>query len=207
MPVSKEQSTSGRIQESGPAPQALPSSKLPSSPGDSPRQVTPKDITPEHASWKDMRSRDITMSHGTSSKRAAAGVDDTDCAARQEQAAAPLTPPSAVLPSSPGESPLEVTPKDITPEHAAWSDIHTREIASGGAVRREESMIDESIELSFPASDPPAELPASGVSVKTEKCGDEEENLLDEAIELTFPASDPIAVSRPDRIDVRRAAP
>lgn len=109
---------------------------------------------------------------------------------------------SSQLPSSHGNSPKEVTPKDITPDDATWRDLKTRNISSGGAVQREESMLDEAIELTFPASDPTAELPASAASEKTAQCNDEDDALLDEAIELTFPASDPIAVTPHDKLVV-----
>ena len=109
----------------------------------------------------------------------------------------------STLPSSPGDSPKEMTPKDITPSDAAWSDLKERNISSGDTVQREELLLDEAIELSFPASDPTAELPASAVSEKMAQCSDEDEGLLDEAIELTFPASDPIAVTPHDKLCVR----
>jgi hypothetical protein len=101
---------------------------------------------------------------------------------------------SDTLPSSFGDSPREMTPKDITPEDASWKDRKVRDLASGDAVKREESLIDEAVELTFPASDPVAELPASAESEKAAQCHDCQEDLLDEAVELTFPASDPIAV-------------
>lgn len=109
----------------------------------------------------------------------------------------------STLPSSPGDSPKEMTPKDITPSDAAWRDLKERNISSGDTVQREEFLLDEAIELSFPASDPIAELPASAVPEEMAQCSDEDEGLLDEAIELTFPASDPIAVTPHDKLCVR----
>lgn len=172
--------------------QQLPTSaELPSSHGDSPKRVTPKDVTPEHASWKDLKVCDV-------------GSDRACADQEQMQEQAPFAGPRGSgadtahgeeLPSSYGHSPQEMTPKDVGPEHAAWSDASERRIASPDPVEREEALIDESSELSFPASDPPAELPSSGKSMKDASCEDEEEELLDEAIELTFPASDPIAVT------------
>ena len=53
-------------------------------------------------------------------------------------------------------------------------------------------MLDEAIEQSFPASDPPAELPHAAAAAILR---DSQEAMLDTAIELTFPASDPIAIS------------
>jgi hypothetical protein len=178
-----------------------PSAELPSSPGNSPKRVTPKDVTPEDATWKDLKVSDV------GSDRLAEGCHPAD---EHAEAAGPRgagsdTALGEELPASHGDSPREMTPKDVGPEHAAWSDASERKITSSHAVEREEALIDESSELSFPASDPPAELPSSAGSIKDMRCEDEEEELLDEAIELTFPASDPIAVhsiSRP-RNDAR----
>lgn len=111
--------------------------------------------------------------------------------------------PSAEQPSSPGNSPREVTPKDISPDHASWADITTRNISSKGGQRRNEALLDEAVEETFPASDPVAGPPS--LSAAEEACmpkeEDGEEGLLDEAVELTFPASDPIAVSSITRIE------
>lgn len=110
---------------------------------------------------------------------------------------------SSQLPSSPGDSPKEMTPKDITPSDAAWNDLTQRNISSGDPAQREEFLLDEAIEQSFPASDPTAELPASAVPEKMTQPSDEDEMLLDDAIELTFPASDPIAVTPHDKLCVK----
>lgn len=167
------------------------SSDLPSSYGNSPKRVTPKDVTPEYATWKDLKVSDV------GSDRVAADEcqkqDRTPFAGARGSGSDTAT--DEELPSSPGDSPQEMTPKDVSPEHATWADANERKIASQHPVEREEALIDESSELSFPASDPPAELPSSAKSLKETQCEDEEEELLDEAIELTFPASDPIAVT------------
>jgi hypothetical protein len=162
------------------------SADLPSSHGDSPKRVTPKDVTPEHAAWRDLNVRDV------GSDRCFETDDRPSASPRGRGSDTAL---DEELPSSHGDSPQEMTPKDVGPEHAAWSDASERKITSTNTVEREEALIDESSELSFPASDPPAELPSSGKSLKDTQCADEEDELLDEAIELTFPASDPIAVS------------
>ena len=103
------------------------------------------------------------------------------------------------LPSSSGESPQEVTPKEVTPHHAAWSDVTVREIASEDKELRDEALLDEAVDQTFPASDPVAELPAHAAGQSHLVCEEEEEELLDEAIELTFPASDPIAIAAPTK--------
>lgn len=102
------------------------------------------------------------------------------------------------LPSSSGESPQEVTPKEVAPHHAAWPDVTMREIASEDKEKRDEALLDEAVDQTFPASDPIAELPARADQSHL-VCEDEEEELLDEAIELTFPASDPIAIAAPTK--------
>jgi hypothetical protein len=152
----------------------------------------PSDVTPEHAAWRDLKVSDVGSDRcpASVSERPSAGArgSGSDTASGEE------------LPSSHGDSPQEMTPKDVGPEHAAWSDASERKIASRDVVEREEALIDEASELSFPASDPPAELPASGKSLKDTQCDDEIEELLDEAIDMTFPASDPIAVTSITRI-------
>jgi hypothetical protein len=56
--------------------------------------------------------------------------------------------------SSHGDSPVEVTPKDITPDDASWADRTERKIASDDAEERQEALHDEAVDLTFPASDP-----------------------------------------------------
>lgn len=94
--------------------------------------------------------------------------------------------------SSPGPVSRAVTPKDISPQDASWADRSERDFHAGDCVQRQDAWLDEAIELSFPASDPVAELPQVPAPVPTR---DSQEALLDEAIALSFPASDPIAVS------------
>ena len=96
---------------------------------------------------------------------------------------------SSQLPSSPGLS---------------SSLIHTHEMQldtdADSVEVHEEALLDEAIELSFPASDPIGELP---VATTRSGCHDCEEMMLDEAIELSFPASDPIAITPRHRVTVR----
>ncbi len=107
---------------------------------------------------------------------------------------------SAKLPSSAGDSSRNTTAKDATPGDAAWSDRQQRHLSSGTETQREEAMIDEAIDLTFPASDPVAEFSASAASEKTQAFHDEDEVMLDEAIEMTFPASDPISFTPQDKV-------
>jgi hypothetical protein len=77
-----------------------------------------------------------------------------------------------------------------------------------GETAHEESLLDEALEETFPASDP-VELQAEPKRASHKEAGqtqedaaEHEERLLDEALEETFPASDPIAV--PDSATVAR---
>lgn len=102
---------------------------------------------------------------------------------------------SSSLPSSPGDSPREMVPKDISPQDASWADLSERKIASSDTEEHNEDLLDEAVEDTFPASDPIAELPHShSTEHHSTAQSDEEEELLDDAIEMTFPASDPIAI-------------
>jgi hypothetical protein len=101
---------------------------------------------------------------------------------------------SKSLPSSQGDSPKELVPKDISPHDATWADLSERKISSDNKDEREEALLDEAVEESFPASDPVAELPATHGCDHVMAPIDEEEESLDHAIEMTFPASDPIAI-------------
>jgi hypothetical protein len=56
--------------------------------------------------------------------------------------------------SSQGDSPVEMTPKDISPKHAAWKDRTERKITSDDTEEKVDALLDEASELSFPASDP-----------------------------------------------------
>lgn len=67
---------------------------------------------------------------------------------------------------------------------------------------REEALLDDAVEASFPASDPVAEVPAAATSTKVI---DSEDAELDKAIEMTFPASDPVAVSNITKVVPKKA--
>ena len=182
----------------------LPSS-LPSSFGDSPKRVTPKDITPEHASWADLKVTDVGANRTECIEATPSDVPEKALAGGSDTA---VDAGSHNLPSSHGDSPQEVTPKDITPGDAAWKDVTKRTLAAAESAQgqdtqtRQEALIDEGSELSFPASDPPAAMPEASIGARATPCETEEEAQLDDAIELTFPASDPIAVSQITKITV-----
>lgn len=101
----------------------------------------------------------------------------------------PVLPPD--LPSSPGDSPVELTPLDVSPDVAAWRDLTPRNITSQDPDEREDALLDEAIELSFPASDPIAVTPLPTVRMET-KSHKQEDKELDDAIQMSFPASDPV---------------
>ena len=63
------------------------------------------------------------------------------------------------LPSSPGDSPVFQTPKDVTPGDAAARDVTERHVNSGTPDERQGALLDEANELTFPASDPIAVPP------------------------------------------------
>lgn len=55
-----------------------------------------------------------------------------------------------------GDNSASETPKDVSPYKAAARDVTERKIASSDPEVKEEALVDESVELTFPASDPPA---------------------------------------------------
>lgn len=56
--------------------------------------------------------------------------------------------------SSQGNSPAEMTPKDISPKNATWQDRTERHTTSQDDDERTDALLDEGSDLSFPASDP-----------------------------------------------------
>lgn len=48
------------------------------------------------------------------------------------------------------------TPKDVAPQDAASKDVIERKIRSSDPEEHEQELLDDAVELSFPASDPPA---------------------------------------------------
>ncbi len=61
---------------------------------------------------------------------------------------------AAGRPSSFGISSAVVTPKDVAPGDASAKDVVERNVRSDDMAEREEALLDDAIELSFPASDP-----------------------------------------------------
>ena len=57
-----------------------------------------------------------------------------------------------------GETSLSVTPKDVDERDASAQDITERHLQSGDSDEKQQEMLDEAIDLSFPASDPPATI-------------------------------------------------
>lgn len=54
------------------------------------------------------------------------------------------------------ENPVSITPKDVQPGDATAQDQVERKFDSTDPDEREQAMLDDAIELSFPASDPPS---------------------------------------------------
>jgi hypothetical protein len=61
--------------------------------------------------------------------------------------------------SSHGINSLAVTPKDVGPQDAASKDVVERKITSSDPDEKQEELLDDAVELTFPASDP---LPLTG---------------------------------------------
>jgi hypothetical protein len=58
--------------------------------------------------------------------------------------------------SSPGDQSSVETPKDVSPQDATAKDVVERKVRSDDPNEKEEEMLDDAVELTFPASDPPA---------------------------------------------------
>lgn len=58
------------------------------------------------------------------------------------------------LPSSMGNDSKSVTPKDVTAQDAAAHDVTERKTRSDDPEEKEQEMLDDAVELTFPASDP-----------------------------------------------------
>lgn len=58
--------------------------------------------------------------------------------------------------SSPGDDSKSVTPKDVSKQCAAAKDLTERHLQSADPDEKQQELLDDAIELSFPASDPPA---------------------------------------------------
>lgn len=80
-------------------------------------------------------------------------------------------------------------PDEHAPQHAVPAKFQDEELSYCIDPASQEILLDEAIEMTFPASDPIAEHPQP----ITHACPDGDELMLDDAIALTFPASDPIA--------------
>ncbi len=60
------------------------------------------------------------------------------------------------LPVSQGDNPLSITPKDVEDGDASARDRVARHLHSADPDERQQELLDDAIDLSFPASDPPA---------------------------------------------------
>lgn len=60
--------------------------------------------------------------------------------------------------TSPGDNPVNETPKDISAGDASARDMTERHLDSSDPDEKEQELLDEGIDLSFPASDPPSSI-------------------------------------------------
>lgn len=60
------------------------------------------------------------------------------------------------VPVSAGDNPLSVTPKDVSAGDATSRDLVARHLDSADPDEKQQELLDDAIELSFPASDPPS---------------------------------------------------
>jgi hypothetical protein len=58
--------------------------------------------------------------------------------------------------ASHGTNSAAETPKDVGPQDAAFKDMTERKIASSDPEEKQQALLDEAVELTFPASDPVA---------------------------------------------------
>jgi hypothetical protein len=63
------------------------------------------------------------------------------------------TQPEELL-SSPGNNSPSVTPKDVSPHDASAKDVTARKTCSDDPDEREQEMLDDAVDMTFPASDP-----------------------------------------------------
>lgn len=57
-------------------------------------------------------------------------------------------------PSSQGDNSKSVTPKDVSAGDASARDVTERKICSDNADEKEEELLDDAVDMTFPASDP-----------------------------------------------------
>lgn len=65
-----------------------------------------------------------------------------------------------------GKNSAAETPKDVTSQDASSKDVTERKIASSDPEEREQELLDDAVELTFPASDP---LAVTGGVTRIEK--------------------------------------
>lgn len=74
--------------------------------------------------------------------------------AQKQQSGTPTgTQPEELL-SSPGNNSPSVTPKDVSPRDASAKDVTARKTCSDDPDEREQEMLDDAVDMTFPASDP-----------------------------------------------------
>ncbi len=56
--------------------------------------------------------------------------------------------------ASHGDNSKSVTPKDVSPQDASAKDVTERKMSSDNPEEKEQEMLDDAVDLTFPASDP-----------------------------------------------------
>lgn len=56
--------------------------------------------------------------------------------------------------ASPGNNSPSVTPKDVSPDAASAKDVTERKTCSDNIAEQEEELLDDAVDMTFPASDP-----------------------------------------------------
>lgn len=74
-------------------------------------------------------------------------------------------PLQELLPSSQGDNSKSVTPKDVSPQDASARDVTERKTCSDDPDEKEQELLDDAVEMTFPASDPIA-IPTPKDNVK-----------------------------------------
>jgi hypothetical protein len=76
-----------------------------------------------------------------------------EAAQKRQSGTQPGTQPDELL-SSPGNNSPSVTPKDVSSCDASAKDVTARKTCSDDPDEREQEMLDDAVDMTFPASDP-----------------------------------------------------
>jgi hypothetical protein len=88
----------------------------------------------------------------------------------QDKVSGATTPQEDKPACSPGTTSASVTPKDVSPTDASAKDVVERKTDCEDVDEQEEALLDEAVDLSFPASDPIA-IPSHQKTLEKKKAG------------------------------------